>query len=524
MESKRKLFSVALVSAATILFLILISSTALATTLENPSLTINKTRITTSGSAEYPEIYGDNIVWQDNRSGNWDIYMYNISTKKEIQITTNKSAQTDPVVYGDKIVWLDMRNGENTDEFLYGGQDVYMYDLSTKKETRITGSTFEISPDFSAALDIYDNRIMWGTGRGFTIYDLSNKKENYTETTYGTYYPAFYGNWVVYRNEMSLGEGGDIYACDLSAKKETEIINNSVAGRPAIYGDRVVWTDARSSEDWPYENWDIYMYNLSTQKETQITTNGSAGDPVIYGDKILWVDGRSGSWEIYMYNISTHTETHTTNTSSSVGTIYGDRVVWANWQNGKTDIYMGTLVSSNLPTAAFSASPILGKAPLKVSFTDKSMGLPIKWQWNFGDGTSSTKQNPTHKYSKVGSYTVKLTVTNAKGSNMVTKIDYIRVVTKPVANFSAKPTSGKAPLTVAFTDQSTGIATKWKWSFGDGTISREKNPKHQYLQEGNYKITLTVSNTAGSSTVTKTNYIKVTTNTRPGILRKQINP
>jgi len=91
------------------------------------------------------------------------------------------------------------------------------------------------------------------------------------------------------------------------------------------------------------------------------------------------------------------------------------------------------------------------------------------------------------------------------------------VVTKPVANFSAKPTSGKAPLTVDFTDQSTGIATKWKWSFGDGTISREKNPKHRYLQEGNYKVTLTVSNLAGSSTVMKTNFIKVTTNTRPGI-------
>lgn len=516
MESKRKLFSVALVSAATILFLILISSTALATTLENPSLTINKTRITTSGSAEYPEIYGDNIVWQDNRSGNWDIYMYNISTKKEIQITTNKSAQTDPVVYGDKIVWLDMRNGENTDEFLYGGQDVYMYDFSTKKETRITGSTFEINPDFSTALDIYDDKIMWGRGSGFTVYNISTKKENYTEIS-SAYYPTIYDNWVVCRNEMSVGEGGDLYAYNLSTKKETEIVNNNAAWVPAIYGDIVVWTDARNSENWPEDKWDIYMYNLSTQKETQITTNGSAGDPVIYGDKILWVDGRSGSWEVYMYNISTHTETHTTNTSSSVGTIYGDRVVWANWQNGKTDIYMGTLISSNLPTAAFSASPILGKAPLKVSFTDKSTGLPIKWQWNFGDGTSSTKQNPAHKYSKVGSYTVRLTATNSAGSNTLTKKDYIKVITKPVANFSAKPTSGKTPLTVDFSDKSTGIATKWKWNFGDGTISREKNPKHQYLQEGNYKITLTVSNTAGSSTVTKTNYIKVTTNTRPGI-------
>ncbi|WP_141706422.1 PKD domain-containing protein, partial [Methanosarcina sp. A14] len=71
--------------------------------------------------------------------------------------------------------------------------------------------------------------------------------------------------------------------------------------------------------------------------------------------------------------------------------------------------------------------------------------------------------------------------------------------------------------TVSFTDQSTGKPTKWKWSFGDGKTSREKNPKHHYLQEGNYKVTLTVTNAAGSSTVKKINYIKLTTNTRPGM-------
>ncbi|MCC4767366.1 PKD domain-containing protein [Methanosarcina sp. DH1] len=169
------------------------------------------------------------------------------------------------------------------------------------------------------------------------------------------------------------------------------------------------------------------------------------------------------------------------------------------------------------PFANFSASPTEGKAPLTVAFTDKSIRSPTKWKWDFGDGTTSTKQNPTHKYSKVGSYTVKLTATNAKGSNTATKTGYIKVVTKPVASFSATPTSGKAPLAVKFTDKSTGIPTKWKWSFGDGTISREQNPEHEYLQEGKYKVTLTVSNVAGGSTVTKTNYITVTTNTRPGI-------
>ncbi len=169
------------------------------------------------------------------------------------------------------------------------------------------------------------------------------------------------------------------------------------------------------------------------------------------------------------------------------------------------------------PVANFTSSVTSGKVPLKVAFTDTSTGSPTSWKWDFGDGSKSYLQNPTHKYSKTGIYTVNLTVKNVQGSNMVTKTEYIAVVAKPVADFSAIPTSGKAPFTVEFTDNSTGVPTAWKWSFGDGTTSTEQNPEHQYLQGGSYKVTLTVTNVAGSSTTTKTNYIKVTTNTRPGV-------
>ncbi|WP_141241570.1 PKD domain-containing protein, partial [Methanosarcina spelaei] len=155
-----------------------------------------------------------------------------------------------------------------------------------------------------------------------------------------------------------------------------------------------------------------------------------------------------------------------------------------------------------------------GKAPLNVKFTDTSTGTPAAWKWSFGDGTSSTQQNPVHKYSKAGTYTVILTVKNAVGSNTVTKTDYIKVTEKPVAEFSATTISGKMPLTVAFTDKSTGTPTKWKWSFGDGASSTIQSPKHKYSKAGSYTVTLTATNAAGSSTATKTDYIKVTTNTK----------
>jgi len=171
--------------------------------------------------------------------------------------------------------------------------------------------------------------------------------------------------------------------------------------------------------------------------------------------------------------------------------------------------------------ANFSANPTSGSAPLNVAFNDTSTGTPTKWKWNFGDKGTSTLQNPTHKYSKTGNYTVSLTVSNAAGSNTATKPNYITVVAKPVANFASKVTSGKVPFTVFFTDKSSGSPTSWNWDFGDGATSTDKNPTHQYLEEGSYTVKLTVTNAVGNNTVTKTNYVKATTSTRPGLYSKK---
>jgi PKD repeat protein len=79
----------------------------------------------------------------------------------------------------------------------------------------------------------------------------------------------------------------------------------------------------------------------------------------------------------------------------------------------------------------------------------------------------------------------------------------------PVAGFSVDTTSGNAPLTVTFTDTSANSPTSWLWNFGDGTTSTEQNPSHTYDDAGTYSVTLTTTNTGGTDTVTKTDYIDV---------------
>jgi PKD repeat protein len=168
-----------------------------------------------------------------------------------------------------------------------------------------------------------------------------------------------------------------------------------------------------------------------------------------------------------------------------------------------------TVLPKGIPVANFASNVTSGKVPLTVTFKDKSTGSPTSWKWSFGDGSTKTSQNPAHTYSKAGSYTVKLIVTNTAGSNTTTKTNYIKVIGKPIASFSATPTSGKAPLSVKFTDKSTGSPTSWRWSFGDGSVKTSQNPAHTYSKAGSYTVKLTVANVAGSTTTTKTNYIVV---------------
>ena len=177
------------------------------------------------------------------------------------------------------------------------------------------------------------------------------------------------------------------------------------------------------------------------------------------------------------------------------------------WFSTIEEVHIGTD-----PQVSFSASPLSGEVPLTVVFTDTSTGDFDTWLWAFGDGGTSTDQHPTHEYSDSDVYTVTLTLDGPLGSTTDTKPEYISVLpvgTGPQADFSASPLSGEAPLTVGFTDTSTGDFDSWDWTFGDGGTSTDQNPKHIYTDSDVYTVTLTIDGPSGSDTATKPNYISV---------------
>ncbi len=168
------------------------------------------------------------------------------------------------------------------------------------------------------------------------------------------------------------------------------------------------------------------------------------------------------------------------------------------------------------PKADFTAAPTSGNMPLNVQFTDTSSSIITSWEWDFDNDSiiDSTIQNPSFIYATNGLYTVSLTVTGPGGSNTETKTDYITVIIPPpVADFTAVPLNGDAPLDVQFTDASTGNITTWEWDFDNDSIVDsfvQNPPPFTYNNPGRYTASLTVTGPGGSNTMTKVDYITVT--------------
>ncbi len=152
--------------------------------------------------------------------------------------------------------------------------------------------------------------------------------------------------------------------------------------------------------------------------------------------------------------------------------------------------------------AAFKATPMSGTVPLEVAFGDESNDA-VRWEWDFGDGNSSTEQSPRHTYQEPGTYTVELSVYNDDHE--------VDIATRPVraekppliAGFEPSTTRGSAPLEVRFADQSEQ-ATSWRYEFGDGKSATTPNPVHTFGKPGTYTVTLTVTNQDGSDRHTET--------------------
>jgi PKD repeat protein len=178
-------------------------------------------------------------------------------------------------------------------------------------------------------------------------------------------------------------------------------------GGPALYPPVAAFTGTPTSGEYPL---------------TVVFTDQSSNTPTSWS----WVFGDGG----------TSTAQNPSHTYNAAGT-YTVSLTATNGDGSDTETKTGyvTVTEPPLPTppvAAFSGTPVSGDYPLEVAFTDASTNAPTSWSWTFGDGGTSTAQNPGHTYNAAGTYTVSLTATNQYGSDTETKTGYITVTEPPV--------------------------------------------------------------------------------------------
>ena len=179
----------------------------------------------------------------------------------------------------------------------------------------------------------------------------------------------------------------------------------------------------------------------------------------------------------------------------STAGVYSGTFTAANGCDSVSDI---TLTVNTSPVVSFVADTASGCGNVCVNFTNTGdPGTSVTWR--FGDGNSSTAQNPSNCYSGEGAYDVTLIVIDNGCVDSSTTTGMVTVHPQPVASYTADPTETTiATPIVAFTDYSTGAKT-WDWSFGDvlNSSSNEQHPTYEYQDTGTFHTQLTVTNEFG---------------------------
>ncbi|MBN1618225.1 PKD domain-containing protein, partial [Candidatus Dojkabacteria bacterium] len=319
----------------------------------------------------------------------------------------------------------------------------------------------------------------------------------------------------------------------------TKAFNNAVAAMVSTRiasGDNIIIVDMENALTYPddltdnvhpnmvgYEKmaavWYNAVYNELVTKMliadfTASPRSGTAPLTVTFSDASSSDEGIiSWSWDFGDGTTSTvqnpthnfHVGTYTV--SLTVGESDGD-----NDTETKTAYIIVARPANKVPIAD-AGGPYNGIEGITISFdgsnSSDSDGTIVSYLWDFGDGQTSTDQNPTHIYVQNGTYPVALTVTDDDSATDTGITSAVIADVKPLASFIALPTSGTRPLTVNFTDTSISYdgVVSWVWNFGDGQTSSDQNPSHIY-SEGKYHVSLMVVEADGDSgTITKNNYI-----------------
>ncbi len=456
--------------------------------------------------------------YEEFDTGNWTAYNpvphtdgiiedvdYAATYGTNINIYNNQFWSTNANGGGTAAIFLDGNNNgasaniyNNTFEHTNKGRSIYVYTCTSGQVVRVYNNTAVEA--WQNILDIEN----FGVG-GISVTTNQATIDVRNNIWYGTWNgPDVY---LTDANQIPTAKPGPLWAMNydalmaLETDKQFTWLGLAIGGKTGMQGvgweTNGVWTDPMLANLAGTNAWQ--GVGLPTNTYTQINLALQVGSPCIGAGTNL--------------------------SSLNLPGLNADkdgnpRPASAPWDIGAYEYNTNSILVTPVPVASFSAAPTSGTVPLTVTFTDTSTGTITSRSWQFGDGnvTNTIATSMVYQYATPGTDTVQLVVSGPGGSSTNVQANLITVgntnsvpPSPPVASFSATPTSGTAPLTVTFTDTSTGSITNCLWHFGDGTSTNTVGTTmvHQYTAPGTNTVRLNVYGPGGSSSATETKLITV---------------
>ncbi len=289
------------------------------------------------------DMYQDKVVWVDKRDGNWDVFMYDLTSQQEVRITNDPADQFYPKMCGNRIVWLDNRNTSSADRF-----DIYTYDLNSGRETRITNTSsvvrFACDEDLVTWIwmDNDDSRYnvsysYFGEAEEKFLYQSNNllyavdtysKRILWAEKVPDPNYGSTESIWIkdVVSNMLQCANWPTLSIRNLKMENALVLCEN-VRPAPAQGGDMV---------------FDLFIFDMKIMMDTRITPASGGTECLgndIYGNTVVWSDAANPRiLEVYDYSTGLTRQVYSDNPKYE-NVIYEDKVAWLN----NSGVFVGTL-------------------------------------------------------------------------------------------------------------------------------------------------------------------------------------
>jgi PKD repeat protein len=282
---------------------------------------------------------------------------------------------------------------------------------------------------------------------------------------------------------------------ELQSKLETTALDLGNVGKDNMFGSGRI------------DVWNAHNYIVPTADFSFAPSNPNTSTSLQFTDESSDTDGSITSWLWDFGEGNTSILQNPIHQYNNNGT-YTVTLHIADDDGATNETTSEITITNVAPTANYTYNPENPTDIQTIIFTDTSTdpdGTITSWSWDFGDGNTSTQQNPSHQYDDNGTYDVTLNVTDDDGATNETTQMITILNVRPVMNFTYDPSNPTDLQIITFTDNCVdidGSIVTWSWDFDDGNTSTDQHPTHQFDDNKSYTVTLNVTDNDGATNET----------------------